>query len=193
MDHWSDPKSHSLFLFPVLPWWTSSSTTLTVPFLCSHPLLFLMLVQITCITCGQSKIFPVLKHSSSYTPVVRVLLQTLAALPLTSVGLKPSPSSRSSLTVAVSFLHSPSYFFPTLVPDSLRREDTCVRELCEQLALLNPMSQQCWSASGATHGIQEISSLGCVHVALDTSSGVPQPAGMLVYSMMWRTREGPAC
>ena len=98
------------------------------------------------------------------------LLLTLAVFPLVSAGLKPCPPSRSSLTVAVSFLHSPSYFLPTLVPGSLGRENTHVREFCRQPALLNPSSQLCWWASGTTCGIRETSSLGCVHVALDTSS-----------------------
>lgn len=103
--------------------------------------------------------------------LVWVLLQTLAVLPLTSVGLKPHPSSRSSLTVAIPFLHSPSYFLPAMAPGSLGREDIRVRKLCEQPALLNPMSQQYRSASGTTYGIREASSLGCVCMALDTSSG----------------------
>lgn len=103
--------------------------------------------------------------------LVQGLLQTPAVLPLTSVGLKPHPSSRRSLTVVISLLHSPSYFLPALVPRSLGREDTRVRELCEQPALLKPTSQQCWPASGTTCGIQEMSPLGCVRVAPDTSSG----------------------
>lgn len=99
------------------------------------------------------------------------LLQTLAVLPLASVGLKPHPSSCSSLTVTISFLHSPSYFLPTLVPGSLGGEDTHVRELCEQPALLNPTSQKYQSASGTTYRIQEKSSLGCICMDLDTSPG----------------------
>lgn len=99
------------------------------------------------------------------------LLQTLALLLLTSAGLKPGPSSCSSLTIAIAFLHSPSYFLPTLVPGSLGREETRVRKLHKQPGLLNLTSQQRWSASGTMYGVQETPSLGCVHMALDTSSG----------------------
>lgn len=180
------PKSHSLFLFTVLPWWIISTTPLLIPswaVTCSFPgihtnsIYYVQRKQnLSCSAVQQ------LFHFCR-TLLLWGLLQTVAVLPLTAAGPKPSPWSHNSLTVTISFLHSPSAFLPTLVPASLRREETCIRELYKQLVLLNPITQECWA--GSTDGIAETSRLGCVHVAPGTSSGGVCHSLPQVYSKIW--------
>lgn len=135
------------------------------------PAPFLAFTQITFITCRESKISPVLQHSSCFTSVDLGAAADSGSASPDSSRTKPSPWSPNSLTVTISFLHSPSAFLPMLVPASLGREETCIRELCKQPVLLSPITQQCWAASGTMYGIQEAPSLGCAPVAPGASSG----------------------
>lgn len=171
-DHWSDPKtilcSYSQFcldgLFPLLLFYWSLPT----------PLPPLMLVRIMCIMCGESKIFLVLKHSSSYTPVGSA---GLGAAPDTG-SVSPYINRSETWSRITQFTYCSNFLLTftiiLLVNTGSRlsgREETRINELCEQPSLLNPMSHHCWSDPGTMYRIRETSSLGCVLVALDSSSG----------------------